>query len=248
VRQAIGLPTVGEFADVHALVDLAVRAEEHGWDGVHLWDHLLYHEPGWQVTSSLVAASAVAQATSRLNILLTVVLPRRQVQDVARDMATLDALSRGRLTLITIIGSMDSEYADFGLDPDMRQRGRELDARLERMTQLWSQWEVPDIPIWCGARWPRKVGLRRAARWDGAMVTFAGQREGNVPVAEFAQAAQFLRDQAPRAVELAVEGGTAPGDSLSSYVEAGMTWWIEAFGWWRGGPSQALQRTSAGPL
>jgi hypothetical protein len=143
---------------------------------------------------------------------------------------------------------MDSEYADFGLDPDMRQRGRELDARLERMTQLWSQWEVPDIPIWCGARWPRKVGLRRAARWDGAMVTFAGQREGNVPVAEFAQAAQFLRDQAPRAVELAVEGRTAPGDSLSSYVEAGMTWWIEAFGWWRGGLSQALQRTSAGPL
>jgi alkanesulfonate monooxygenase SsuD/methylene tetrahydromethanopterin reductase-like flavin-dependent oxidoreductase (luciferase family) len=248
VRQAIGLPTVGEFADVHALVDLAVRAEEHGWDGVHLWDHLLYHEPGWQVTSSLVAASAVAQATSRLNILLTVVLPRRQVQDVARDMATLDALSRGRLTLITIIGSMDSEYADFGLDPDMRQRGRELDARLERMTQLWSQWEVPYIPIWCGARWPRTVGLRRAARWDGAMVTFAGQREGNVPVAEFAQAAQFLRDQAPRAVELAVEGRTAPGDSLSSYAEAGMTWWIEAFGWWRGGLSQALQRTSAGPL
>jgi hypothetical protein len=130
----------------------------------------------------------------------------------------------------------------------MRQRGRELDARLERMTQLWSQWEVPYIPIWCGARWPRKVGLRRAARWDGAMVTFAGQREGNVPVAEFAQAAQFLRDQAPRAVELAVEGRTAPGDSLSSYVEAGMTWWIEAFGWWRGGLSQALQRTSAGPL
>jgi alkanesulfonate monooxygenase SsuD/methylene tetrahydromethanopterin reductase-like flavin-dependent oxidoreductase (luciferase family) len=200
------------------------------------------------VTSSLVAASAVAQATSRLNILLTVVLPRRQVQDVARDMATLDALSRGRLTLITIIGSMDSEYADFGLDPDMRQRGRELDARLERMTQLWSQWEVPYIPIWCGARWPRTVGLRRAARWDGAMVTFAGQREGNVPVAEFAQAAQFLRDQAPRAVELAVEGRTAPGDSLSSYAEAGMTWWIEAFGWWRGGLSQALQRTSAGPL
>jgi alkanesulfonate monooxygenase SsuD/methylene tetrahydromethanopterin reductase-like flavin-dependent oxidoreductase (luciferase family) len=200
------------------------------------------------VTSSLVAASAVAQATSRLNILLTVVLPRRQVQDVARDMATLEALSRGRLTLITIIGSMDSEYADFGLDPDMRQRGRELDARLERMTQLWSQWEVPHVPIWCGARWPRKVGLRRAARWDGAMVTFAGQREGNVSVAEFAQAAQFLRNQAPRAVELAVEGRTAPGDSLSPYVEAGMTWWIEAFGWWRGGLSQAHQRTSAGPL
>jgi alkanesulfonate monooxygenase SsuD/methylene tetrahydromethanopterin reductase-like flavin-dependent oxidoreductase (luciferase family) len=44
-QYAIGLPTVGEFGDVNALCDLAVRAEQHGWDGVHLWDHLLYHDP-----------------------------------------------------------------------------------------------------------------------------------------------------------------------------------------------------------
>ena len=248
MRQAIGLPTVGEFGDVHALVDLAVRAEKEGWDGVNLWDHLLYHEPGWPVVNSLVAASAIAQATSRLRILLTVAVPRRQVQDLARETATLDALSRGRLTLIAILGSMDSEYADFGLDPDLRVRGRELDARLDRLTQLWSQWDVPAIPIWCGGRWPRRVGLRRAARWNGAMITFDDQHDRNVPVKQFAAAAAYLRQRAGRPVHIALEGRSAPGDSVSSYVESGMTWWIEAFGWWRGGLPEALQRVSVGPL
>jgi len=248
VRQAIGLPTVGEFGDVHALVELAVRAEQEGWDGVNLWDHVLYREPDWPVVNSLVAAAAVAQATSRLRLLLTVAVPRRQVQDLARETATLDALSRGRLTLIAILGSMDSEYADFGLDPDLRVRGRELDARLDRLTQLWSQWDVPAIPIWCGARWPRRVGLRRGAKWNGSMITFDDQRERNVPVEQFAEAAAYLRHRAGRPVHIALEGRSAPGDSVSSYVDAGMTWWIEAFGWWRGGLSEAGRRVSAGPL
>lgn len=248
MRQAIGLPTVGEFGDVHALVELAVRAEQEGWDGVHLWDHVLYREPDWPVANSVVAAAAIAQATARVRILLTVALPRRQVQDVAREMATLDALSLGRLTIIAILGSMDSEYADFGLDPDLRVRGRELDARLDRLTQLWSQWDAPAIPIWCGSRWPRRVGLRRAARWNGTMLTFDGQRAGNVPIEEFADAAAYLRQRAGRPVHVAVEGQSVPGDSVQSYVDAGMTWWIEAFGWWRGGLSEARQRVSAGPL
>ena len=51
VKYAVGLPTVGEFGDVAALLDVAVAAERHGWDGVHLWDHVLYHEPTWPVTS-----------------------------------------------------------------------------------------------------------------------------------------------------------------------------------------------------
>ena len=148
VKYAIGLPTVGEFGDVRFLTELATSADRHGWDGVHLWDHLLYHHADWPVTSSTVAAAAIAAATSRVQVILTVVLPRRQVQDVARDAAAIDALSGRRLTLLATIGSMDREYADFGLDPDLRARGRQLDERLDRMTKLWSEWGVPRIPIW----------------------------------------------------------------------------------------------------
>jgi alkanesulfonate monooxygenase SsuD/methylene tetrahydromethanopterin reductase-like flavin-dependent oxidoreductase (luciferase family) len=58
MNYAVGLPTVGGFGDVHTLVDLAVAAEQHGWDGVHLWDHVLYHDSGWPVVSPVVAAAA----------------------------------------------------------------------------------------------------------------------------------------------------------------------------------------------
>ena len=68
---AVGLPTVGEFGNIHTLLDLAAAAERHGWDGVHLWDHVLYHEPGWPVVSPVVAAAAIAAATSRVRIILT---------------------------------------------------------------------------------------------------------------------------------------------------------------------------------
>jgi alkanesulfonate monooxygenase SsuD/methylene tetrahydromethanopterin reductase-like flavin-dependent oxidoreductase (luciferase family) len=250
IRRAVGLPTVGEFGDVRGLLDLAVAAEQCGWDGVQLWDHVLFHEPGWPVVSPTVTASAIAAATSRLRILLTVVLPRRQVQDVARDTAAIGQLSGGRLTVVAAIGSMDSEYADFGLDPDLRARGRALDERLARLTDLWAEWNVPPIPIWCAGRWPNKAGLRRAARFDGAMPTFGRLPSSNVPVDEFAAAAAFVRERAAGAVDVALEGATSPATAaaqIEPYATAGATWWIEALGWWRGDRHEALARITAGP-
>lgn len=60
------------MGDVGTLLPLAVAAERHGWDGVHLWDHPLHDEPDWPVASPVVAASATAAATGRQRILLLV--------------------------------------------------------------------------------------------------------------------------------------------------------------------------------
>jgi alkanesulfonate monooxygenase SsuD/methylene tetrahydromethanopterin reductase-like flavin-dependent oxidoreductase (luciferase family) len=62
---------------------------------VQLWDQVLYHEPDWPVTSPVVAAAAIAAATTRLRIILTAALPRRQVQDVAWDTAAIDVCPGG---------------------------------------------------------------------------------------------------------------------------------------------------------
>src|SRR5215213_10993670 len=126
------MDNVGVFGSVPALVELAVLAEHSGWDGVHLWDHLLYHDPEWPVASPVATAAAVAAATERVRIVLTLTLPRRQVQDVAQDTAGIAALAGGRLTVLGIIGSMDREFTEFGLDPDLKARGRALDERLAR--------------------------------------------------------------------------------------------------------------------
>src|SRR5215213_2372753 len=114
VRHAVGLPNVGVFGSVPALVELAVLAEHSGWDGVHLWDHLLYHDPEWPVASPVATAAAVAAATQRVRIVLTLTLPRRQVQDVAQETAGIAALASGRLTVLGIIGSMDREFTELG--------------------------------------------------------------------------------------------------------------------------------------
>ncbi len=235
VQYAVGLPTVGEFGNPGTLLELAASAERHGWDGVHLWDHVLYHQPEWPVTSSVVAASAIAAATARVRIILTVALPRRQVQDVAQDLAAISALSGGRLTIVATIGSMDREYTDFGLDADLRARGRALDEGLARL-------EPRGYPIWCGGRWPHRAGLRRAARFDGAMPTFADQRSHNAPPEDFAAAAGVVGP-----LDIALEGASTGPEDLAPYANAGMTWWIEAMGWWRGGVAAAGDRIAAGP-
>ena len=44
--------------------------------------------------------------------------------------------------------------------------------------------------------------------------------------------------------------GAAPGrgaDQVAPYLAAGLTWWIEALGWWRGSPQDALTRIRQGP-
>src|SRR5215212_4653331 len=140
---------------------------------------------------------------------------------------------------------------EFGLDPDLKARGRALDDRLARLQELWRQWGAPEIPLWCGGRWPRKPGLRRAARFDGVLLTFAGQRNSTVPVETFADAVGFVRGlTGDRPFDIAVEGATELGTAaghIAPYVAAGATWWVEAMGWWRGRLATSRDRITAGP-
>jgi alkanesulfonate monooxygenase SsuD/methylene tetrahydromethanopterin reductase-like flavin-dependent oxidoreductase (luciferase family) len=279
IRYAVGLPNVGEFGDPVRLRDLAVRAEESGWDGVYLWDHILFHEPDWPVANPTVTAAAVATATDRIRIMVACVLARRRVAVVAREMVALDVLSGGRVTLVAPLGSMDLEFAGFGESTDLRERGAALTRNLDDLVRLWSGEPVvvtggtepvrmlpapvqrPRIPIWCGGRWPNRTPLRRAARFDGAMPTFVDQKTRRLPPEEFAAATAYLlsrRDGGPAGYDIALEGATDPAEAaevVSSYVEVGMTWWVEEMGWWRVPPDAppgaairfAHERIAAGP-
>ena len=65
---AIGVPNVGPFGDPLLLVELAAAAEEHGWDGFFVWDHLLYHDQRWDVADPVAVIAAVAARTARIRI------------------------------------------------------------------------------------------------------------------------------------------------------------------------------------
>jgi alkanesulfonate monooxygenase SsuD/methylene tetrahydromethanopterin reductase-like flavin-dependent oxidoreductase (luciferase family) len=274
LRRAVGLPTVGEFGDPRILVDLAVAAEDAGWDGVYLWDHVLYHDPTWPVANATVALAAIAARTGRVRLggLMTA-LPRRRVQVVARETVGLDLLSGGRLVVGAALGSMDAEYAAFGEDPDLRVRAARLDESLDLLVRLWSAEPVrhrgrhlvadgvtlrpgpvqrPRIPVWCAGRWPNRAGFRRAARWNGVLPTFDGygRERGLPPLPDFAAVVAFLRAERGSldGFDIALEGRSTPGDPTPErYTELGLTWWIEALGWWRGGLAEACTRIAAGP-
>jgi alkanesulfonate monooxygenase SsuD/methylene tetrahydromethanopterin reductase-like flavin-dependent oxidoreductase (luciferase family) len=274
VRYAVGLPNVGEFGDPRLLVELGVAAEERGWDGVYVWDHLLYHQPDWPVANPTVVMGALAGRTSRVRLgVLVTALPRRRVQTVARETASLDLLSGGRLVFGAGLGSMDSEYAAFGEEADLRVRAARLDESLDTLTALWTgervSWrgrhvvadgvrmlpapvQQPRIPIWCAGKWPTRVGFRRAARWDGAMPIFEYPKTVPVPVKDFADVVAFLRGErgSLNGFDIALEGTTTAADAVTTiepYADAGLTWWVEAFGWWRGGVADARARIAEGP-
>src|SRR6185369_15224779 len=234
---AVGVPNVGPFGDPLLLVELAVAAEEHGWDGFFVWDHLLYHDQRWDVADPVAVIAAVAARTARIRFgILVNVLARRRIGEVARESVTVDLLSGGRLVVGAGLGSLEAEFTAFGESGDARQRAR--------------------IPIWCGGRWPNKAPFRRAARWDGVMPTHAGYGLGEtMPPDELRAVVQYTRQHrtGDGPFDVILEGrtdGAAPGRGAGQvvpYLEAGLTWWIEALGWWRGSPQDAMNRVRQGP-
>src|ERR671919_3243374 len=138
MRFAVGLPNVKEYADPSLLVDLAVTAESAGWDGVFVWDHLLYREGAAAVNPWLTMA-AIAQATARIRIgVMVTALARRRPWNVAREAAALDILSNGRLMFGAGLGSLDDEFKLFGENATPRVRAEKLDESLEIIAGLWS--------------------------------------------------------------------------------------------------------------
>jgi alkanesulfonate monooxygenase SsuD/methylene tetrahydromethanopterin reductase-like flavin-dependent oxidoreductase (luciferase family) len=275
VSYAVGLPTVGQFGDPGALVDLAGAAEEAGWDGVFFWDHLLYGEPGWPVANATVVAGAAAAVTTRvrLGVLINAVARRRPAQ-LAAETATLDVLSGGRAVFGAGLGSYPDEWTRLGEDGDPRTRADRLDEGLAVIDALWSGTEVhhrgagltvdgvrmpltpvqrPRVPVWIGGTWPARRPFRRAAKWDGVMPTHRDYGLGEtMPPATLAEVLRYVaehRDPAAAPIEVALEGRTEPGDTCTvpPYAAAGLTCWIEACGWWRGGPAAARDRIAAGP-
>ncbi|WP_242433235.1 LLM class flavin-dependent oxidoreductase, partial [Streptomyces sp. Root264] len=100
LRSALWLPIFDELADPAVVARLAADAEEAGWHGVFVWDHLRWREPVRQAADPWITLTAIATATRRLRFgPMVTPLARRRPAKVARETATLDRLGGGRLTL-----------------------------------------------------------------------------------------------------------------------------------------------------
>jgi alkanesulfonate monooxygenase SsuD/methylene tetrahydromethanopterin reductase-like flavin-dependent oxidoreductase (luciferase family) len=100
MRSGLFLPIFDELADPAIIVRLSAEAEEAGWHGVFLWDHVLWRQPVLAVADPWITLAAIATVTERIRIgPMATPLARRRPVKVARETATLDLLSGGRLTL-----------------------------------------------------------------------------------------------------------------------------------------------------
>jgi alkanesulfonate monooxygenase SsuD/methylene tetrahydromethanopterin reductase-like flavin-dependent oxidoreductase (luciferase family) len=276
VNCAVGLPNVGEYGDPRLLVTLAEEAEAAGWAGVFVWDHVAYRERGWPVADPYVVVAAIAAATSRVRVgVLVSALARRRPWKLARETASLDVLSGGRLVVGAGLGSQaHEEFAAFGEDPAPRVRAEKLDEGLAILVGLWSgevfshhgrhytvdetvfrprPLQRPRIPIWVAGRWPARPPFRRAARWDGVFATFDGVGHADTPdPAQLAAVVKYTlsqRDGADTPFDVVIEGqssGVDPG-LLAPFEAVGLTWWIEKLGWFRGSVDAARERVRRGP-
>jgi alkanesulfonate monooxygenase SsuD/methylene tetrahydromethanopterin reductase-like flavin-dependent oxidoreductase (luciferase family) len=238
VKRAIDVGPFGELADPRVLASLAARAEDLGWDGFFVWDHINDRAPVRAVADPWVALAAVACATSRVRIgALVTPLSRRRVHKVARETVTLDWLSSGRLTFGAGLGSArNNELKPYGEVVDPRERANLLDQGLEALARYWAgEFEPlpvqrPRPPVWVAGEWPNRRPVRRALRWDGL---FTIGLPGPGALAGLAATIREARPDGP--FDLITE--LPPETDLGPWEQAGLTWAVTHFG---------LQPTEAG--
>jgi alkanesulfonate monooxygenase SsuD/methylene tetrahydromethanopterin reductase-like flavin-dependent oxidoreductase (luciferase family) len=255
MRFGISIPPFADFSDPRTLAELAREAENAGWDGFFLWDHIFFDPTFHPIADPWVSLAAVALSTQHMRIgTLITPLARRRPWKLARETVSVDRLSNGRLILGVGLG--DPARWDFGFfdEPtDPKIRAQRLDEGLDVLTGLWSgqpfhfegqQYNVkevtfrptpvqsPRIPIWVGGWWPNKSPLRRAARWDGVCPVKGGDP---ITPTEWEELLAYVQKYRSSNIPFdAVHFGPTPGDDLTRatelvrpYEKAGVTWWIE---------------------
>ena len=259
-RHALILPNPLVGADAARMVEYAVAAEESGWDGVFLWDVLINPPPPdaagragdpepWNpdhyedLIDPVITLAGIATRTERITLGTWIIpIARRQPWQVARDFATLDRLSHGRVVLGAGLGRRP-EFDKFGEVWDPRVIAEKYDEALELIDRFWSGERVtfegrhftvddvallpipvqrPRIPILIAANWPNRKPIRRGGRWDGIMPTVNPDPESD----DLREMVAYYRSVAetPGDIFLAVNPDTVSAASLDRYRELGVTW------------------------
>ncbi|HEX6235833.1 MAG TPA: LLM class flavin-dependent oxidoreductase [Acidimicrobiales bacterium] len=267
MRSALFLPIFGELSEPRRVAGLAAEAEAAGFDGVFVWDHVLYHDPVADIGDPWVTLAAIGCATERIRLgPMVTPVPRRRPHRLARETVAVDRLSGGRLVFGTGLGGDPGrELSALGEETDPVVRGRLLDEGLDLLEAMWSGEQVdhigpgfraervrfrptpvqrPRIPVWLGARYPHHRPVRRAARYDGL---FPIGLPGPDALRELLEVVRAHRpaELVERPFDVAVQG--IAGDSVAGWAEAGATWWLVRFDPFTVTATEVRDAIAAGP-
>jgi probable F420-dependent oxidoreductase len=184
----LALPNIGFDANLDGLAAAAMLAEQHGFTDVWATDHLLVNQAAAEdygrTYESITTLAWLAAKSTTVRLGLSVVgVPMRNAVVLAKQLATLDALSGGRVTAGFGVGWSADEFANIGLADRFHERGAYTEETVAVCRHLWSGTREPfegrffrfsdfvfeplpeqgaKLPIWIGARDER--ALRRVGR------------------------------------------------------------------------------------
>lgn len=271
MHYAIEVVPFGEYANPRNIITLAQAAEGAGWEGLFVWDHLGFVS-GIPGSDPWVILAAVAASTTNLKLGVEITpIPRSRPHVLIQTLVSLDLLSQGRLILGAGLGHVPEEFSLFGESADLKRRASMLDEGLDILNRFMSGQPVthygehytvgnvtllplpvqrPRIPIWIGGR--SHPALRRAARWDGWVMTGAdlGGKMKRTPEELAGKVAEIYQNRSnANPFDVAITGYSTP-DQIAltrQYEFAGATWWLESLSDERGSLDEMLVRAVAGP-
>ena len=198
MRIGIHLPHIGRKAGPEAIRRAAIQAEELGFADAWTSEHIIIpkgasYPPSAIFYDPVLTLTWAAAYTKRIGLGTSVlVLPMRHPLPLAKELATLQNLSEGRLILGAGVGWMEAEFAALGVP--FRERGRRMDEGIAMMRAVWGQdpvsfparhipavieemrmqpLPVKPIPIWIGGS--SEAALARAVRladgWHGSRLS-----------------------------------------------------------------------------
>jgi alkanesulfonate monooxygenase SsuD/methylene tetrahydromethanopterin reductase-like flavin-dependent oxidoreductase (luciferase family) len=184
----IGLPNVIRGVDRRGIVEWAKRAEDAGFSSLGTIDRIVFAN-----YESLIALAAAAAVTERIRLATDVLLAplRSNTALLAKQAATIDNLSGGRLVLGLAVGGRQDDYEASSVD--FSTRGRTFEHQLEELERFWSEDSAVGPPTERGGRPQLLIGggadvvYRRAARYADGW-TFGGG-----PPERFAEAVPKLK-------------------------------------------------------
>jgi alkanesulfonate monooxygenase len=148
-----------EMPDAKALVEYGVRMEQMGFDSLWVWDHILLGvEPNFPIIDSLTLLTAIAARTNKIKLSTGIlVLPLRNPVVLAKQLASIDQLSGGRLLMAMAAGWYKREFDAVGVP--FEQRGKIMDENLDILKRLWTEdmvkGEWPHHKIPAGVMYPK---------------------------------------------------------------------------------------------
>jgi len=132
MRIALGLPSRVAAASGDLILKWAEHAERGPFSSLVVTDRVVSNS-----LEPLAVLAAVAGATRRIRLMTSIVIgPTRETTLLARQTATMDMLSGGRLTLGVGIGVRENDYLATGFE--FHHRGRRLDEQLPLLRRLWA--------------------------------------------------------------------------------------------------------------